>query len=176
MLIGLAGQKFSGKTTSANWLALAKEYRVKSFAHPLKHSLSVLTGLPINTFIDQELKSKVIPWIGKTPVELMQSFGTEYVREMVSESFWVDRMRLEITNPKWDIRCGYHIVIDDIRFQNEADLVREYGGKVIMLLRGDFKKPEHPSEEMNVDADYVIHNNGSEQELFEKIRQYEESL
>jgi hypothetical protein len=143
VIVGIAGPAGVGKTTIAK-LFCTRGYIILSFATPLKESLSVLTGMSIENFIDAKLKEKKIPGLEITFRKLMQKCATDFVRDMVYYNFWTWRMGHAIADAKTNM-----IVIDDIRFENEAALVRELGGKVIHLKR-DFKpvttETEHKSE------------------------------
>ena len=144
MLIGLAGPAGVGKTTIAESFELGLGFKILTFAAPLKQSLSVLTGLSPKYFNKIELKEKMIPGLNDSPRTLMQKFGTEFVREMVHPEFWIWRMRNTIS--KYSHR---HIIIDDVRFNNEAGFIRGNGGVMIHLDRV-FDSPtehtEHTSE------------------------------
>ena len=157
MLIGLTGAAGVGKTTIAQGFEHEQDYRILSFAKPLKEALIAMTGLDPEWFYDSEHKEKEIPGMqGTTPRIMMQLLGTEYAREMISPDFWLWRMQHQISN-----RCSNKIVIDDIRFDNEAHLVRSNGG-IVIHLRRDFVSPTkqkgHESENpiKLVEGDCVI--------------------
>ncbi len=143
-LVALAGPAGVGKTTIAEQLTLTYNFKVVSFAGALKQSLVALTGLTPSHFNKMELKEKQIPGLDYSPRTLMQKFGTEFVRDMVHPNFWVWRMKNTI-----DKEQKYDIIIDDVRFNNEAKFIRDYGGLLIHLDR-DFESPtvhtDHVSE------------------------------
>jgi len=65
-------------------------------------------------------------------------------------------------------------VISDMRFENEFEAVKKRGGICITIQRGEIPKEEHSSEKAldgRNDWDYVINNNGSLEELVEKVRE-----
>jgi hypothetical protein len=128
-LIGLTGKAGVGKTTLAEYFSDNEKFKIMSYATPLKEALSVMTGEDISLFTDHSLKEQEIKWIGRTPRQIMQLFGTDFVRDMIHPDFWVLRMKQELLKSQDDI------IIDDIRFDNEADLVRELGGLVIHMNR-----------------------------------------
>jgi len=158
ILLGFAGSAGIGKSTTAEWFILHKDFVRLSFAGPLKSALSRLTGLTYDHFTEIKLKEKEIPGLpGITPRLLMQTMATEYVREMINPDFFIWRMRHSILN-----HSHRHMVIDDIRFENEAQLVRDNGGIVIHLQR-EFetitKESKHVSEKgikIKLD-DIVVH-------------------
>lgn len=133
-LLGFTGKIKAGKTTIARLLEKKHGFVVKSYATPLKEALVQLTGLPMEYFTDGKFKEEVLDF-GKSPRELMQLMGTEFVRNMVYEDFWIWRMGQELYQTSSD----YNIVIDDCRFPNEVELIRKMGGLVIHLRR-DYEK------------------------------------
>lgn len=166
MLVGLAGPAGVGKTTIANLLVKYMGFERLAYADPLKWSLVSLTGLPIQHFTDPKLKESAIPELGKSPRQLMQLFGTEFVRGMVYDDFWVWRMSERLPY-KMDYK---NVVIDDCRFENETALVRERGGQVIHLER-NFESPtihtSHESEQsLKVHEDDLIISSGDHDESF----------
>lgn len=84
-------------------------------------------------------------------------------------------------------------IITDVRFPNEAQVIKERNGIIIRVTRGQYdpkctcglkasehhanhgfiKAPEHESETAldDYDFDYIIDNNGTIEELIEKVRQ-----
>lgn len=101
---------------------------------------------------------------------LLQFWGTEFRRKCFSWDYWVDIVRAEIeAHPEDDY------IIPDTRFKNEAKMVKEMGGFVWKIIRVGYqasdRDPNHTSEvdldEWDFDA--VILNEGSIQELCEKV-------
>lgn len=157
MLVGIAGPAGAGKSTIGREIWLHDKFQILSFAHPLKAALIKMTGLDRKWFYNIDYKEKEIPGLpGVTPRIMMQKFGTEFAREMIAPDFWLWRMKMSLSK-----YSDKNIVIDDIRFENEADLVRVNGGVVIHLQR-DFVSPTvhstHKSEQpMNVHpADFSV--------------------
>lgn len=137
ILIGLAGKAGVGKTTIAQCF-VKWGYVQLSYATPLKTALAVLTGLPIEHFIDSELKEIKIPGLDISPRTLMQKIGTECIRNMIHPNFWIWKMRHSIS-----AHSDRDIIIDDIRFENEAQLIRNNGGIVIHLTRSFISPTKH---------------------------------
>ncbi len=129
-LLGFAGRAGVGKSTTADWFVHAQDFVRLSYATPLKEACSALTGLPMKYFTDIELKEQIIPGLNVTPRIIMQKMGTDFIREMIDPDFWIWRMRQSVSE-----NSHRNIVIDDIRFSNEAQFVRVNGGIVIHLNR-----------------------------------------
>ena len=151
-IIALTGPKGVGKTTIAKEIE-ARDWQdrcILSFADPLRRMMSQL--IPMSLMTDPELKEKPLEWMGgKSPRQLLQSIGTDWGRDMVSETIWIDAMRRMISDQSFDV-----IIIDDCRFENEAQMVRDMGGIVVGLEReGIAYTGEHQSE-MPVRADAII--------------------
>jgi hypothetical protein len=96
---------------------------------------------------------------------ILQHYGTEF-RRAADPNYWVDKAQITIE----DLDApGHIVVITDVRFANEADLIHELGGKVIEVraprsLRqvrlGGALPPSHASEEIDFPTDGVIVNSG----------------
>jgi len=159
IFVGLSGGAGVGKSTIARQMWLVSKFQILSYAHPLKSALIKMTGLDRKWFYDIDYKEKEIPGLPAiTPRIMMQKFGTEYAREMIAPDFWLWRMRQSISR-----YSDRDIVIDDIRFENESQLIRDNGG-IIIHLRRDFDSPTdhttHESEQEIIvsERDYVIYS------------------
>lgn len=96
--------------------------------------------------------------------QLLQLWGTEYRRSQ-DPLHWVEYGRREIERA-WE--TTELVVITDVRFQNEADLVRDLGGIVVQVQAADHVRLErlggvdagttHASEVIDFDPDYYILN------------------
>lgn len=159
-IIGLAGQKHSGKTSAANKLEKSGFARY-SFATPLRSMLSVLlkelghSEEDIDRLLTRD-KDQVIPGLSKSSRDLMQTLGTEWGRCHVDPDIWIKAARHRLESSEDDL-----IVFDDVRFDNEADLIREMGGLIIHVDRGDLvQNDDHASEQgiFERDGDAFVDN------------------
>lgn len=132
MLIGLTGAAGAGKDTVARMLVEAHGGRIAAFAGPLYDFVATITGIPAHRLADRAVKEAVIPWLGKSPRQLLQTLGTEWGRQSVSEDIWV-RSLLERIKPWRD--AGLLVVVTDVRFDNEADAIADAGGEVWRVVR-----------------------------------------
>lgn len=131
MLIGLCGAAGSGKDTVASMLT--GFYRV-AFADPLYEMVSIVTGLLPEDLQDREVKEQEIDWIGKSPRQMLQTLGTEWGRDTISQSLWIDIGMRRIERLLAD---GRNVVVTDVRFDNEAAAIKAAGGEVWKVLRGE---------------------------------------
>lgn len=131
-LLGITGKAGSGKSTAAQVLLDAGWTRIK-FADPLKDMLRAI-GLD-DRHIEGHLKEVPCDLLrGKTPRWAMQTLGTEWGRECIAQDLWIALARRRIALA---MAAGLSVVVDDVRFENEAEVIRELGGMVLGLDRGD---------------------------------------
>lgn len=165
--IGLSGKMLSGKSSVAQYLINKYDFVEYSFAKKLK----------------QIIKERY-NYNGKDRAKL-QDFG-EKVREF-DRSFWTGYVIKEIPLDR-------NVVISDVRYDDEADLLKDIGFTLIRLVvnrkmqlerlkkraeKLDLIRLEHNSEtalDKYGEFDYVIDANGSLDELCEQIDAIIESI
>lgn len=141
-IIALTGSKTVGKTTIAKAAqAWAINSKIVSFATPIKEMLWQM-GVSYEALNGKEKESIIDP-LGKSARELMQSLGTEWGRQTVNENIWVFAMQKQVERMSEDI-----IIIDDLRFPNEANWVLVNDGIIIELKREGVEcNDQHSSEQ-----------------------------
>lgn len=103
----------------------------------------------IDEMIEGRLKEAPIDGLGKagfevTPRRLMQTLGTEWGRDCIRTDLWTSLVRQRAIA---HLALGRSVVIDDLRFQNELELVHELGGTAYRVTRpGIADATGHPSE------------------------------
>ena len=124
-LIGIAGPARAGKDTLASYLLdnLSDDWSRSSFADPIKEMLRA-----IGVDCSDDKKAVVSDDYGVTPRHMMQTLGTEWGRHMIDGDIWVKAFaRLNA------FKC---VIVPDVRFENEAELVREHGVLIHLVGRG----------------------------------------
>ena len=147
-LIALTGAKGVGKSTYGKFLA-GENGVVLSFATPIKQMLRTLVG---NEYVFGDKKNEETH-LGVTGRVLLQTLGTEWGRETIDQDIWVKSMRHTLTDAMFE---EYRpVIIDDLRFENEAKMVRELNGEIWHIERKNFKpaNDNHISEAGVTDVD-----------------------
>lgn len=201
MIIGVCGFIGSGKDTVADYLQNFHEFRRESFASTLKDAVAAVFGwdrtlLEGRTKEAREWREQIDPWWAErlsmptlTPRWVLQYWGTEVCRKSFHDDIWIASLENKIRNSK------DHVVISDCRFPNEIQSIRNAGGKIVWVKRGDL--PEwydtalaanighnwalqnlkmqkiHASETawVGTEFDSVIDNNGSIDDLYQQAKQ-----
>lgn len=168
MLIGLAGKASSGKDTVGKILTLEHGFDKVSFALPIKQALCRLLHVGIHQWDNREWRETVLPIWEQTPRYLAQTLGTEWGRNVVQSNIWLD-LAFE------RVKKFEHVVITDVRFNNEAHRVRDEGGHIIHIIRAQtdgISSPSHSSEASIyiLARDFHIDNTGTKESLYEKVR------
>jgi len=173
-LIAFCGRAGAGKTTAAKRLVKAHGYVRAPFAAGLKTMLASLMRMQgadedeIAELIDGAAKEDRCRYLaGASARRAMQTLGTEWGRA-IDPDFWIKVWRAALPD------CE-RIVVDDLRFANEANAVHDLGGLVVRIDRPDApalsaKVAAHASEAMaGVMPDRVIVGGGPFENLWEQV-------
>ena len=198
-IIGICGFIGSGKDTAADYLVNFHEFRRDSFAATLKDAVAAVFGwdrelLEGRTKQAREWREQVDPWWAErlsmpelTPRLVLQLWGTEVCRKSFHDDIWIASLEARLRNSK------DNIVISDCRFPNEIKAIKNAGGKVIWVQRGELPSWHimaakanagdpyaaeklkslgvHASETawVGTDFDYILDNNGTVDDLYNRI-------
>jgi len=154
ILIGITGFKGCGKTSFAK--ALTEEiknnfYRsvlLSPFARPLKITSEAIFGKAKWYGTDAEKAMELPYWhnlLGEkysSVRRILQTLGTDVFRA-IHPQIWIEAQRMYLQQQgSLDI-----VIIDDVRFENEADFVRKGNGQLIHVVRmGVSSQDKHASE------------------------------
>ena len=168
------------------WIEDQSGWEIKKWAGKLKIIASMLTGIPISQFEDQEFKKTDLgkEWSYHYPGEyyddgapvmvamsvrdFLQKLGTDGLRYGLHENTWINALMSDYKpGPLFpDVPAELHAqlpnwIITDTRFPNEAQAIKDAGGIVIRVDRpGVSAINAHPSETAldNWDFDHKIMN------------------
>lgn len=130
--IGITGLAGAGKTYAANWFRLRTGGEIWSFAAEIKRIAATMGW-------NGEKDAR-----GRKLLQDLGSIGREYDRQC-----WVSRMPTD--RP---------VIIDDVRYINEAAAIRSVGGIIIRIKRHGLTVMDHSSEteQQHIVADYKVTN------------------
>ena len=161
-VIGIAGSGLaSGKTTLAHYLE-GKGWNKIPFAETLKQAAKALDpllegGLRLSDLLAEGMTEEEAKRLYPEYRRILQRMGTEVGREIFGEDFWTDI---------WEKKASMarSVVVDDVRFLNEALKIKEKG--ILVFVKRAVTGPhDHASEAQNLDleklADVVLENSGS---------------
>lgn len=185
-LLGLYSDRMgSGKTAAAQTLARLYGFVQMSFAAPIK---AMSRELLMSAFgctrevADQIMTSRgskeeaFEELHGRSPRYVMQTLGTEWGRELIAPDLWVG---ICLRQAAKRMESGMSVVIDDVRYRNEADAIRAAGGEVIRVYRPRYEdaggRPAHKSEGA-IPEDYpfldVLVNAGTLSDFHHEVEQF----
>lgn len=161
-IIGIAGKARAGKDTVAELIrSLHIGVTIRPLAGPIKQACKDL--LMVDEEYLQNHKEDHIEWANCSYRKLAQALGTDLVRDTLHEDFWVRRFDKSMS----DLVCEV-LVIPDIRFNNEAQWVKDQGGVIWEITRESAPGVAAHKSESGIDRELIdlhISNNGSIQEL-----------
>lgn len=166
MIVGLTGKKQSGKSTAAAYLCAHHDFEEKMFAAPLKEMAAIVLDTDPKYFQGSEAqKNEPIPYWNVTGREFLQRVGTELFRNELPkhlpqlEGFWLKRLEKNLR----EAAPGSRIVVSDVRFQDEANMIRRLGGKIVGIIvpykEDSYEHVDiHESENQIIECDAIIVN------------------
>jgi len=179
MIIGLTGYARSGKDTVAKSLRLRGGFRRIAFADKLKDlalrldpivGVESLSGDLFFTRVQELVDSQ--GWEDAKKQHdvrhLLQRLGNE-AREVLGDNVWVEAVRGQLLTY---ISENKNVVFTDVRYENEAQLVHAYGGKMVRVVRPNVQALNNHVTETNVDlisVDDTIMNDGTINDLGAKV-------
>lgn len=179
MIVGLMGHARSGKSTLADLIQRHhKEYEQIAFATALRQAvydtnpLIDVDGTRVQDAIDlYGYEGSKSTKYGSEMRRLMQAYGTEGVRNNVSDSAWVDIVLGKVSEGDW--------IITDARFANEVEAVKDIGGVLLWVHRPGVEPVNAHSSESTVssdDADFTIYNHGTPSDMMRQFNNIKNSL
>jgi hypothetical protein len=150
MIIAICGKKRAGKDTTADYLIEKYNFTKYSIADPVKEICRSLFD-----FTDEQLygseKEIIDINIGLSPRDAMQKMGTEFGQYDIHKywpnlncaprKFWVFKMKNFCLKNK-----DKNIIIPDVRFKHEIDLLKTLGAKIWKIERDVGLNDDHISE------------------------------
>ena len=193
MIIGICGLIGSGKGTVADILVENHNFHKLSFADKLKDGVASVFGWDRDMLEGDTDRSRIwrekadVFWSNETggevtPRLVLQLFGTDCMRNGFYDGIWVSLVKQELLKNK-----DKNYVIPDVRFENEAKMIRSLGGRICQVRRGPDplwfrlykdlgQEPTdvHKSEWAwaNVQMDYILANDGTPEDLKNLVKDH----
>lgn len=159
MVIGLSGKMGAGKDAVAALLAM-RGFKRFAFADALRNEVE-------EAIIAKQIEGKVGEVWAKptTPAmrEILQNFGMKRREQL--PGYWVSKVERMAATVKL-------AVISDVRFADEAEMVKSMGGEVWRIERpgaGEGRGANHVSESLAFKYDRLIANDGSMEKLADRV-------
>ena len=143
MIIGICGLIGCGKGTVGDILVENYGFTKLSFADKLKDGVAtvfnwdraMLEGDTVESREWRETQDDF--WTRETgrtitPRLVLQEFGTDCMRNGFYDGIWVSMVKQKIIN-----NPDTEFVIPDVRFRNEQNVIRDLGGEIWQVKRGD---------------------------------------
>ena len=159
------GQYIGFQTYDDYTLEKLSPFKIKKFAGKLKQIASLLTGIDVGMYEDQDFKKlDMAPEWGMTYREFLQKLGTEAMREGLHTNVWVNALFADyksfgktfkdvspVTGVVTFDTVGIHPnwIITDMRFPNEMEAVVKRNGITIRVVR------DNPSVETLTKKDVI---------------------
>lgn len=163
-IVGITGLAGSGKDSALKFMqicpVLSDLYRQIAFAEPLKE-IARIVGFTSNQLTDRTLKEATDSFWGISPRQFLQMCGTEMFRNVWRQDCWVEMARLKIRNMRNFEHDNRMVFITDVRFPNEAQMIKDEGGVIVKILRPSVDiGSTHASEAQikDIAADLIIEN------------------
>lgn len=152
-ILGLCGQKRCGKDTAAQFIIdSTPQWNIVrvGFADALKEEVAKACGVTIEDIESNKQTFRTI----------LQWWGTDFRRKLHGEDYWLKR---------WLQKCvsiapaPHLIIVPDVRFKNEAELIRQFNARIFRVIRYGLPEDGHQSEteSHHIQVDDVIPNNDS---------------
>lgn len=155
---------------STKWISM-------SFADKLKEVASIVFDIRKEYWNDPSIKASLINNYNLTGRDILQKIGESFRKE-ISPDIWVDSLFSRYDNLNYREYSGDvvkpNLIITDVRMPNEAQAIKDRGGILIRVDRETGYKDNHISEtalDDYQDWDYIIDNNGTLEELINKVKE-----
>ena len=129
-IIGLTGPAGCGKTTVAGMIEGAV---VIQLADPLYAALALMLGVDEAILRHRGAKERPLPGFDRSPRQLLQTLGTDWGRAFVGPDVWLRMAGRRID--ALHAAGAPTVVLADVRFENEAEWIRNRGGEVWRVER-----------------------------------------
>jgi hypothetical protein len=198
MLIGINGEIGCGKSTATEYLTAKYKMTEYMLAKPLKDIAIILGFEHHQVYGTQEQKLEINKFWGISGRHFLQVFGSEVCRDfmptVLAQMFRPNRgLWIRLFEKYLGENIEKNIIVSDVRFGDESKIVKEHGGYVIRITRGNREGSRegnrvnsaanslvhtHQSETQadTIEPYIVIENNGTLEEFYQKLDEVVETI
>lgn len=133
LIVGLCGHAGVGKDSAISYVIKECNAGSMAFASPLK-KIAQIVGFSYDQLTDRKLKETPDEFWGISPRQFLQMCGTEMFRKVWREDVWVEIAKRTILNTRGATQV---IFVTDVRFPNEAKMIKDIGGIIVKIERPD---------------------------------------
>jgi len=152
-LVGITGQKRSGKDTIAQLMMMQNRSLIKyALADPVKEVAAKFFDWSLDSMYNDDIKEEIDPYWGISRRQASQFIGTEVGRngfaiaysmfnKITGDRIWIKKLELQL----YSLEKELSMIVPDVRFHNELEslqqIMKEYNQKVSddMSLGGYFR-------------------------------------
>lgn len=155
-IIGFLGHKGAGKDTAGEYLIERYKYKRYAFADPVKEIARNMFDLSEDQLHGDKKEVIDIRW-NLRPRTIFQRLGTELGQydihklfpemkgKVKTRRFWTYLFEQWLENNK-----NENIVITDVRFKHEIEVIKKYGGQIIKISNPNIKKHDNHISELEL--------------------------
>lgn len=177
-LLGIGGWKAAGQDTFAgflgdDWVVIGMSERLYEALLKVNPSIVCPIGegdnvevMKLSTYLKDVCKGD---WAKAKRLQevrsLLQSLGTDVVREMIDEDAWVEMMRVRVRQLHAQ---GKNVAVTGIRFPNELNAIKEMGGSTAWVQGASGRNTDTHTSEVSLaeaDFDFAVYNTGTIEDL-----------
>ena len=171
MIVAFTGLMGSGKSTCANYLVERGFTKINfkdSLIAEVKKNFPELLR-EIMSYTHHENVDDLLATYPRHPLvrALLQNYGTD-VRRRDADNYWVEKWG-HVVASRVAPNIPADVTTDDVRFINEAQMVRSLGGIIIRITDNKARAfSGHPSEteQLQIVPDYTINNLGTREDMW----------
>ena len=178
VIIGLIGRERVGKDTFADFVCQKYKFKKYNLAQPIKEIAKIMFGWD-DAKLEGNEKDNIDEQLGIKPRDFFTWFGTDIAQLALHQQFpnlnIPDRGIWSLAMDKWiqhqmEMDSNVNIIIPDIRFCHEIEVLMKYNAKIINITKPDSNNFNTQRSNNNYQLDeilgnypihYVINNNGT---------------
>ena len=173
IILGIHGAPRSGKDSICNYILSKLPLLRYGPSVQVKRATAAMFDIPEEYLYDDTMKDRHNEFWDMSYRKMAQLVGNESSRKIFGDDFWMRHVEKYLQDELPADKQG--IILADIRYQNEAKWVKMRKGILIFVTRKN--KPTASNEsheaERGLDpklADIIIENDGTLDELYEKVQ------